>query len=74
MGVVKFNNDESESIFVEKGFYGTSHSRNGVLCLLSSMTINDCLSGCIQFVGPLVDEDEADQVVENLLQVLRTIE
>ena len=73
MGVVKFNTNNIESIKIESGFYGTSHARNGVLCLLSSMTINSCFNGCLQFVGPLVNEDDADKVLQNILKVLKTI-
>jgi hypothetical protein len=38
---------------VESGYYGVSHGRNGVLCLLSTMTVNGRLSGCLQFTSPL---------------------
>ena len=58
---------------VENGYYAVSHGRNGVLCLLSTMTINGRFSGCLQFTNPLVTEEEADFVSENLQSLLTTI-
>eukprot|EP01039_Chlorochromonas_danica_P006369 gene6369-7022_t len=59
---------------IEKIYYGTSHGRNGVLMLLSCMTLADGgFSGCLQFPGPLVGEEEADASVQRLLLLLRSL-
>ena len=41
------------------GYYGTSHARSGVYCLLSSVTVDGALCGCLQFTAPLTAPAEA---------------
>mmetsp|Transcript_6456 Transcript_6456/g.9005 ORF Transcript_6456/g.9005 Transcript_6456/m.9005 type:complete len:452 (-) Transcript_6456:108-1463(-) len=84
MGVAKFDGN-GKKVSVRHVYYGTSQARNGVLCLLSCMSvvnngndgessISSGLSGCLQFVSPLVSEEEADEVVTSLLCLLKFIE
>ncbi len=63
-------------LVVRNCFYGTSQSRNGVLCLLSCMTVNKggAMSVCMQYVSPLVSEEEAESVVDCILYLLRNVE
>jgi hypothetical protein len=67
------NNNKQAIVSVESGYYGTSHSRNGVLCQLSTMTINDQLHGCIQFTHPLVTDDDADYFISKLQYLLQNL-
>jgi hypothetical protein len=70
------NNDNKKNkaiVSIESGYYGTSHSRNGVLCQLSTMTINDQLYGCIQFTHPLVTDDVADYFISKLQYLLQNL-
>jgi hypothetical protein len=80
MGIVKLNNanttisnSNSNDIYVKAGYYGTSHSRNGVLCQLSCMTINNSLQGCLQFTHPLMSYDEADAFSTRFERIIRSI-
>ena len=60
---------------VRNVFYGTSQGRNGVLSLLSCVTVNDgSLSACLQFVSPLVSDKEANDSTQNILYLIRNIE
>ena len=63
-------------IAVRNCFYGTSQSRNGVLCLLSCMTVNKggAMSVCMQYVSPLVSDEEAENAVNCILFLLRNVE
>lgn len=68
------NNNKNQAIVsIESGYYGTSHSRNGVLCQLSTMTINDQLYGCIQFTHPLVTDDDAEYFISKLQFLLQNL-
>jgi hypothetical protein len=67
------NNNNKPLVSIDSGFYGTSHSRNGVLCQLSTMTINDQLYGCIQFTHPLVTDDDADYFISKLQYLLQNL-
>lgn len=68
------DDDHNQAIvFIESGYYGTSHSRNGVLCQLSTMTINDQLYGCIQFTHPLVTDDDANYFLSKLQLLLQNL-
>lgn len=76
MGIVKLNkahNDDGDHLFVKAGYYGTSHSRNGVLCQLSCMTINNSFQGCLQFTHPLISYDEADIFTKRFERIIRSI-
>lgn len=67
MGVVNFR----ESVAAVKGvFYGTSHGRNGVLSLLSCMTVNGVFTGCLQFPSPLIDRERAEKFKNILEKIL----
>ena len=46
----------SWDVEIEKAFYGTSHSRNGVLVQLSCMTVSDKFCGCLQFPYPIINK------------------
>jgi hypothetical protein len=54
-------------------YYGTSHARNGVLCLLSCMTVNGQFSGCLQLPSPLVDRARAIRVKATLEAMLTSL-
>jgi hypothetical protein len=60
-------------VAVRRGYYATSHARNGVLCQLSSMTIDGALNGCLQFTSPLTSPDEADLVAQAVQFILKNI-
>ena len=57
------------SLFPTGVYYCTSHARNGVLCQLSSQTVNGELCGCLQFPLPIVNKSKAG----DLLQLLKLI-
>jgi len=57
-------------VSIESGYYGTSHHRNGVLCQLSTMTINNRLYGCLQFTNPLINDDNDANYFLSKLQFL----
>lgn len=74
MGVVKLNKaNDRGNLYVTRGYYGTSHSRNGVLCQLSCMTINNSFQGCLQFTSPLTSIDEADIFTKRVEDIMRSI-
>jgi hypothetical protein len=54
-------------------YYGTSHARNGVYCLLSTITVDDVFCGCLQFTNPLTTTDEAAAFKKGLLAMLLSI-
>jgi hypothetical protein len=54
-------------------YYGTSHARNGVYCLLSTITVDNAFCGCLQFTNPLTTTDEAAAFKKGLLAMLRSI-
>jgi hypothetical protein len=75
VGVIDFDDVrlDNKGVRVEEAYYGTSHSRNGVLCLLSCMTVRDTFTGCLQFPYPIVSKEMATKVklsVESLLSSL----
>lgn len=53
--------DSKQTIQVREVYYGNSHARNGVLCLLSCATINGRFCACLQFTDPLVTRAEAQR-------------
>lgn len=74
VGVISFPNvkinENTQEIRVDSVYYGTSHSRNGVMCLLSCNTIDNVLSGCLQFPAPIVNRNEAVRVRQALEHLL----
>jgi hypothetical protein len=64
---------KSNNFRVVKGYYGTSHARNGVYCLLSSITIEDSLCGCLQFTSPLISVEDAKLFKDCLVEIIRGI-
>lgn len=74
MGKIDLGVSKEDGPSLERIYYGTSHGRNGVLMLLSCMTLRDGgFSGCLQFPGPLVDEEAADSSVQRILLLLRSL-
>ena len=65
--------DSDVSIRINSAYYGTSHSRNGVYCLLSSITIGETFCGCLQFTRPFVSKEEAKCFRDGLLAILRSL-
>ena len=63
----------SGNIAIKSAYYGTSHSRNGVFCLLSSMTAGDTLCGCLQFCSPFISRDEAIVFGESLKRMIQDL-
>lgn len=61
---------QAETLSVSGAYYGTSHSRNGVCSLLSSMTINSRLCACLQFTKPITTEEEADRYRDALIAII----
>ena len=53
------------------GYYGTSHARSGVYCLLSSVTVDGALCGCLQFTAPLTPPAEAAAFRDGVTALLR---
>lgn len=91
MGVASFpaatsqKERSSVEVALEGVYYGTSQGRNGVLSLLSCMTVGKegsdsvvaekkSLSGCLQFVSPLISAEEADRYLSLLLFLARRIQ
>jgi hypothetical protein len=64
---------EPGALSIVEGYYGTSHSRNGVFCLLSSMTVGEKFCGCLQFTSPFIDGEDAMLFKEALLKTIRTL-
>ena len=64
--------DSDVSIRINSAYYGTSHARNGVYCLLSSITIGETFCGCLQFTRPFVSKEEAKCFRDGLLAILRS--
>jgi hypothetical protein len=63
----------SNNFRVVEAYYGTSHARNGVYCLLSSITIEDSLCGCLQFTSPLISVEDAKLFKDCLVEIIRGI-
>jgi len=72
MGIVNLNANNG-NLSVKGGYYGTSHTRNGVLCQLSCMTINNNFHGCLQFTNPLTSNNEADIFTKRFERVIKSI-
>ena len=53
------------------GYYGTSHARSGVYCLLSSITVDGALCGCLQFTAPITPRAEAAAFRDGIAALLR---
>lgn len=62
--------DIESELSVEEVYFGTSHGRNGVLSLLSCLTVNEQLCGCLQFTAPLTTPQEADCLLEALIRLI----
>ena len=58
---VPSSSSTSNDLQIREGYYGTSHARNGVFCLLSSMTVGDIFCGCLQFTSPFISVEEAKE-------------
>ena len=70
VGLVNFS---KAKVSVKGVFYGTSHGRNGVLSLLSCMTVNGVFTGCLQFPSPLIDRIRAEGVRSTLERILNNL-
>eukprot|EP01038_Epipyxis_sp_PR26KG_P010295 gene10295-13840_t len=70
VGVVPFHSKRDKAIEIIESYYATSHSRNGVLCQLSTMSINENLFGCLQFTNPIISDVEGEAFKNNLLKLL----
>jgi len=70
MGAVSFGPGESGGPSVTQAFYGTSHSRNGVLCQLSCMTVAAKFCGCLQFTDPIIPPAQGARIRDILTQLL----
>ena len=66
-------NSETNSLRIIEGYYGTSHARNGVFCLLSTMTVGERFCGCLQFTSPFISDSDADQFKEHLLKIITNL-
>ena len=59
---------------VPKGvYYGTSHSRNGVVCQLSCQTTNGALYGCLQYPFPVLSKYEASLCKQRIIDFVDLI-
>ena len=63
----------SSDLQIREGYYGTSHARNGVFCLLSSMTVGDNFCGCLQFTSPFISIEEAKEFKEKLNRMISNL-
>ena len=77
MGLASFGDAEttansSPPLAVKRAYYGTSHSRNGVLCQLSCMTVGASgdFCGCLQFTDPLIPPHEGKRIAAALQRLL----
>lgn len=68
---VSIRNSDS-CIRINSAYYGTSHARNGVYCLLSSITVGETFCGCLQFTSPFISKDEAKRFKNGLIAMLRS--
>lgn len=84
MGVVDFVSscskpsdfiEAQQRLQVQEIYYATSHGRNGNLCQLSCMTVaaSGDWYGCLQFPWPIVTENEADNMRNSLMCLLRAV-
>ena len=72
VGVVSFT--PANGLAVKEVYYGTSHGRNGVTCLLSCLTVNkDTFTGCLQFPAPIVDRSTAKRVRQTIEAILSNL-
>lgn len=65
--------DSDTPLSVEEVYFGTSHGRNGVLSLLSCLTVKEQLCGCLQFTSPLTSPQEADRLVDALFRIVSRV-
>jgi hypothetical protein len=70
---VSSNPSTSNELQIREGYYGTSHARNGVFCLLSSMTVGDTFCGCLQFTSPFISTEEAKEFKEKLTRMISNL-
>ena len=66
-------NSETNSLRIVEGYYGTSHARNGVFCLLSTMTVGERFCGSLQFTSPFISDSDAEQFKEHLLKIITNL-
>lgn len=64
----------SKQISITGGYYAVSHGRSGCMTLLSVMTIDGSLHGCLQFASPIITNEEADYFTENMVFMLKNIQ
>ena len=65
--------EEDEEVYVSEVYYGTSHSRSGVLALLSCQTVEGYLYGNLQFAAPLVSKGEGELYTRVLVKYLEAL-
>ena len=73
MGVCDMGDDQRLKLLPSQGYYATSHARNGVLVLLSCMTIDGSFCGCMQFTEPLVNKNEAEEINSKIVKYIQKI-
>ena len=73
MGVCNMDDGETLKLAPSQGYYATSHARNGVLILLSCMTIDGSFCGCMQFTEPLVNKNEAEEINSKIVKYIQKI-
>ena len=70
MGAVSFGVGQGSGPTITQAFYGTSHSRNGVLCQLSCMTVAAKFCGCLQFTDPIIPPSQGARIRDILSELL----
>jgi hypothetical protein len=73
MGVCDMGDDQRLKLLPSQGYYATSHARNGVLILLSCMTIDGSFCGCLQFTDPLINRNEAEKINARIVKYIQKI-
>ena len=66
-------NSASDVLAPIAAYYGTSHSRNGVLCQLSCQTLDGELFGCLQFPDPIISQSNAKIYCQKLIDFLENL-
>ena len=72
-GGVTGTDSKEDRVCVSEVYYGTSHSRSGVLALLSCMTVEGCLYGNLQFAVPLISEGEGELYARVLVKYIESL-
>ncbi len=73
MGICSMDDRKTLKLAPSQGYYATSHARNGVLILLSCMTIDGSFCGCIQFTDPLINKNEAEEINTKIVKYIQKI-